>query len=135
VTALGGKDGVARRQPVDRNVVVGIGKTRSRLPRHRSFPRVGVAVPCRGDDGIEFALQRRESGVLEAAAIAPFELLPRQFYGRHPLADFRRHQSNLNNLEQSPQQGFNAAVGGGVPGALSARNCAAFIHELVSAGL
>jgi len=44
-------------------------------------------------DGVELTLQRFESGIDEAAALAFLEFLARQFDGRHSLADVDRPPS------------------------------------------
>ena len=108
VAPLRGEDSVARGQPVDRDFVIRIGKTRSRLARYRRLARIAVAVPCRADDGVEFALQRLERGIGEAAAISFFEFLARQFDGWHSLADIglRPSENSLNKITEA-----NAAAG------------------------
>lgn len=48
---------------------------------------MAVGIPGGGDDGIELLLKRIEDRVDEAAAVALFEFLARQFDGRHSFAD------------------------------------------------
>jgi len=49
--------------------------------------------------GVEFALQRPEAGIDEAAAIALLEFLARQFDGRHSLADVDRRHRQIPGLQ------------------------------------
>jgi hypothetical protein len=76
MSALCGKDCLACRQPIGGDFIVWIGKARPGLTRHRRFSGVSVCIPSRIDDRTEFAIQRSENGVDEAAAIAVFEFFP-----------------------------------------------------------
>src|SRR3954454_5624447 len=75
--------------------MVRIGKTWTGLARQRGFARIDVAVPRRADDGADFTFERLERGVGKTAAITLLEFLPRQFDGRHSLANIGlRHRTN-----------------------------------------
>ena len=119
VAPLRFKNGLAGGEPVDRDFIVRIGKARSRLAGQRRFSRMAVGVPRGRDDGVEFALQRPEGRIDEAAAIALLEFLARQFDGRHSLANVRlRHGSILARFDcggSTPEPG--ATVPRGVAGA------------------
>jgi hypothetical protein len=77
VTLLRGDDGLTRREPVDRNVVIRIGEAGAGLACQRRFSRVAVAIPCGADKGCDFPLQRREGWIGEAAAKTVFEFVAR----------------------------------------------------------
>ena len=96
VAPLRFKDGLARGEPVHRDFVLRIGKAGPGLAGQRGFSRMAVGVPGGCDDGVEFAAERLEGRIDEAAAIALLEFLARQFDGRHSLANVRlRHGSIL----------------------------------------
>ena len=77
VLPLGFKNSLARGEPVHRDFIVRIGEAGSGLLGQRGLSRMAVGVPRGLDDGIEFALQRPEGLIGEAAAITLLEFLAR----------------------------------------------------------
>jgi hypothetical protein len=76
----------ASRQPVDRKIIVRIGKFVARLARPRSFATVLVGVPGRGRDLVELGGERIERGILELTEKTPTEFAFVQARAGHSLA-------------------------------------------------
>jgi len=101
---LGFHDGITCREPIDGDLIIRIGKTCVGLARHWRFAGMTIGIPCRRDDRIQFALQRRKYGICKASAVSLLELLTRQFDGGHSLANVRlRHiASSLPEQNRRP---------------------------------
>ena len=89
-TWLGRVDRFTRRDPIDGEVVIGIGELRSGLSRLRGLPAFGVGVPGGGDDLVELGGQGLEGRVLEPFQVALAELRLRELRARHALARLGR---------------------------------------------
>ena len=89
MTTSGVVDGIARGQPVDRNLIVGIGETGAGLAGDRRLSTVVIGVPRRIGDGLQLALQRREDRIHEGGLETLLESPAPQTAGRHPLAHVR----------------------------------------------
>jgi hypothetical protein len=101
MTALRGKYCLACREPIYRNLIIRIGKTRACLACHGRFSGIAIAIPRCLDNGIYFSLQWSERRIGEAAAETFLEFLARQFDGRHSPADVdTRHRSIPDLREQ-----------------------------------
>ncbi len=63
MTTAGVVDGIARGQPIDRDLIVGIGEAGAGLAGDRRLPAVVIGIPRRIGDGLQLALQRREDRI------------------------------------------------------------------------
>jgi len=101
MTALRGKYCLACREPIYRNLIIRIGKTRACLVCHGRFSGIAIAIPRCLDNGIYFSLQWSERRIGEAAVETFLEFIARQFDGRHSPADVdTRHRSIPDLREQ-----------------------------------
>jgi len=86
VAALGIGDCRASRQPVDRKIIIGIGKFVACLAGPWSFATVLIGVPCRSHDLVELGSKRIECGIMELTEKALAELGLVEARARHSLA-------------------------------------------------
>ena len=86
VTALRVRNRRASRQPVDRKIIIGIGKFVACLAGPWSFATVLIGVPCRTHDLVELGGKRIERRILELIEKALAELGLVEARARHSLA-------------------------------------------------
>ena len=100
VLLLGGCYGLARGDPVDRQLIIGIGVFRPRLSRVRALARILVGVPGGVGDLVELDAENVESGIGELGSKTPLELGFVQSWTGHPFARFRNpcHSSNQSKI-------------------------------------
>jgi len=85
---FGGCDGLACFQPLDREIIVRIGKTVTGFHGVRRFTVVVVAVPRRVGDFVEFFLKRLKGGIEELRQETFLEFGLVELNTRHAFADF-----------------------------------------------
>ncbi|MGY4228576.1 hypothetical protein ACVMIH_005937 [Bradyrhizobium sp. USDA 4503] len=96
VPALRFIDGIARGQPIDREIIVGIGKTGAGLAGNRRLARMTIGVPGAGDDRRKLRLHGLKDRIGKSLAVAPFEFIARKLDRRHPLANVRLRHRHLS---------------------------------------
>jgi hypothetical protein len=92
VAALRLQDSVACGEPVNGDLVIGIGKSRTRFARMRRLARMAVGVPGGSNNGFDLAIERLEGRIGKPRTVAPGKLLAGQFDRWPPFTDLRiRH--------------------------------------------
>jgi hypothetical protein len=84
---LGCVDALARLQPLDRQLLLGIGEAGARLPSARALAVLVVPVPCGVHHAFDLVPHAVEGGIVEALAQPAIELLARQLDGALAFTD------------------------------------------------
>src|SRR5579883_1711634 len=90
VLRLRGENGAARVEPIDGQIVIGVGESRTRLEGVRTFPALLVRAPGRVGDAVQIASQAVESRIDELRSKARLEFAFAYSGARHSFSRFGR---------------------------------------------